>query len=58
MITFDDIGSPSGAGQTIEGAFACHECGEYVTTAMLNRKSGILTWTCSNGHKSEIEWNL
>lgn len=58
MITFDDLGSTPTSGQTIEGAFSCHECGEYVITATLNKKSGILRWTCSNNHKSEIEWNL
>lgn len=39
----------------IEGSFECHVCGVCVDEAEKISSKKILTWTCENGHRSQIE---
>lgn len=39
----------------VEGDFECQDCGEDVTEAYADRKTGVLIWTCSQGHTSRIK---
>jgi len=38
-----------------EGAFQCHTCNETVYDAVYLPDMSVLTWKCSQGHKSFIE---
>ena len=38
-----------------EGTYQCHTCGETVYDAVYLTDLSILTWKCSQGHKSFIE---
>jgi hypothetical protein len=38
-----------------EGVYQCHFCDEKVYRAVYLPEEKILTWKCSNGHKSFLE---
>lgn len=39
----------------VEGSFMCQVCDEFVDKAVYIPQEAILTWKCSEGHKSFIE---
>ena len=53
-----DFISDEPSGEKIGGSFTCQVCGEIVAVATHDRKKDKLTWICSLGHDSTIDWNM
>lgn len=45
-------------GVEMHGTFNCHLCDEQADTAFYIPSEESLSWTCPNGHDSNIEVNL
>jgi hypothetical protein len=37
------------------GAFACQECLVIVESAIINQDEHVMSWTCQDGHKSQVK---
>jgi hypothetical protein len=38
----------------INGSFACQECPEILTEALLDEDNRIIIWYCSENHRSQV----
>ena len=39
-----------------QGSFACQECDLVVNRALFDDIEGIISWTCPEGHKSQVKF--
>lgn len=60
MDSFKDMvkKKPNNSLPKMSGTFVCQQCGEFVYEGTYDRAKSKLSWACSLGHPSSIDWEL